>query len=482
MSYFQSINPATGGIVWEGKTSSKKSVDKAIARARKAFNESLNDDPRMRPIMIEDCCDRFVTIVEKRKERLAQAIHDEMGKPMWEARTEVGAVIGKLKHSQKARKERTANVSEPMGGNKFSNVRHRPLGVVGVIGPFNFPAHLPNGHIIPALLAGNTIVFKPSEQTPLVGELMCKYWEEAGLPDGVLNLVQGKKKTGEALVDGDIDGLFFTGSYNVGSKIHKRIGPSKMLALEMGGNNPLIVYGASNLEAAAYTTIMSAFITSGQRCVCARRLILIDNDESKKFLEVLIKMTKKIKIGTGNDCFMGPMVSEDAARSFNTNCLNLISAGGKYLYEDQFIPYCDSISPAIVSPEIIDVTDIKDRKDVEIFGPLLQVIRVKSWVEAIDEANNTDYGLSAGLICDDVNYWESFMLRSRAGIVNWNTQITGALGSNPFGGIGKSGNHRPSAYYACDYCSYPMASVEDHDNYVPTKTVTGIDLEYLEGD
>jgi succinylglutamic semialdehyde dehydrogenase len=401
----------------------------------------------------------------------------ETGKPLWEARTEAGAVAGKVDLSIDAFRTRRDTTSFEVGSMN-AVTRYKPHGVCAVLGPFNFPAHLPNGHIVPALIAGNTIVFKPSEITPAVGAWMVQKWMESGLPAGVLNLVQGQRDVGEAIAsNSQLDGLFFTGSSGAGKALHQTLAPypQKILALEMGGNNPLIVHQTSDLKAAAYLTILSGYFTAGQRCTCARRLILIDNEESQKFLEVLVKMIAGVSYGFYNDDpqpFMGTVISAEMGRRMLAAQASLLERGGRGLVEMKSHRGCE----ALVSPGLIDVTDVADRSDEELFGPLMNIIRVKDFDEAIKEANNTAYGLSAGLLSDNEDCYRQFIHEIRAGIVNWNRQTTGASGKLPFGGCGMSGNHHPSAYFAADYCSFPVASLESPQLELPEAPMTGIDL------
>jgi succinylglutamic semialdehyde dehydrogenase len=408
---------------------------------------------------------------------LAEIIATETGKVLWEAKTEAGAVAGKVDVSIDALKTRRDTTSFEMGELK-AVTRFKPHGVVGVLGPFNFPAHLPNGHIVPAMLAGNTIVFKPSEQAPAVGAWMMEKWIEAGLPDGVLNLVQGGRDVGEAICkSSELDGLFFTGSSRAGAALNQALAadPGKILALEMGGNNPLIVTETADLKAAAYQTILSAFITAGQRCTCARRLILIENDESKQFVETLVEMSKKLTFGFSDDDpqpFIGTVISSAMGKHIlETQKQLIITRGAVPLLEMESHRGCD----ALISPGIVDVTEVSEREDEELFGPLLSIIRVADFDAAIAEANNTAYGLSAGILTDNEDLYRKFIHRIRAGIVNWNRQTTGASGKLPFGGCGRSGNNRPSAYFAADYCSFPVASLESDKLSMPEKVTQGLE-------
>ncbi|MFT4807152.1 MAG: succinylglutamic semialdehyde dehydrogenase [Paraglaciecola sp.] len=470
----QSIDPAKKNIIWQAKSASQEQVDSAVKMARSAFEawSNLTFDERL--VYVK----KFAELLGQNKQALALSIAQETGKPLWETATEVGAMIGKIALSEKAYHERTGTVENAMPlGKAF--IRHKPHGVVAVFGPYNFPGHLPNGHIVPALLAGNTIVFKPSDLTPLVAEKTLELWQQAGLPAGVLNMVQGEIETGKALAcHNGLDGLFFTGSSRTGRLLHEQFAghPGKILALEMGGNNPLIVKDAADIKAVVHDIIQSAFVTSGQRCTCARRLFIQQGETGDAIMDKLIEATNNIQVGMYDaeaQPFMGAMVSQHAASLMVKAQQQLVSLGAKPLVELKHL----DIESGFVSPGIIDVTDIlEDMPDEEHFGPLLKVIRYSDFDQAIDEANNTSFGLSAGLLADNLTDYQHFYQRIRAGIVNWNRPITGASGAAPFGGIGDSGNHRASAYYAADYCSYPVASVELEKTTLPDTLSPGLSI------
>ena len=468
-----SLNPAKNETIWQGKTATPSQVDEAILSARGAFESWANLSIQARIDIVQ----AFAKQLEENKEALALTIAEETGKPLWETRTEAGAMIGKIAISLRAYEERTGTVENPMPGAK-AFIRHKPHGVVAVFGPYNFPGHLPNGHIVPALIAGNTVVFKPSELTPKVAEETVKLWEKAGLPSGVLNLVQGEVETGKALASHpQIDGLFFTGSSTTGHLLHEQFGgqPGKILALEMGGNNPLIVKNVSDVNAVVHDIVQSAFITTGQRCTCARRLFIEEGAQGDAIIAKLIEATKAIKIGYFDDeeqPFIGSMISERAALGLVSAQQQLLDLGGQTLVELKHL----EAGTGFISPGIIDVTKIADMPDEEHFGPLLKVYRYSDFDAAITEANNTGFGLSAGLLCDSEDDYNHFFTRIRAGIVNWNKPITGASSAAPFGGIGASGNHRASAYYAADYCAYPVASVEAEKVALPATLSPGLSI------
>ncbi|WP_163032340.1 succinylglutamate-semialdehyde dehydrogenase [Pseudomonas viridiflava] len=468
-----SLNPVTQQVLWSGQGATAGQVDLAMQAARQAFPGWARRSLQERIDVLE----AFAARLKHHADDLARCIGEETGKPLWESATEVTTMVNKVAISVQSYRERTGEKSGPLG-DATAVLRHKPHGVVAVFGPYNFPGHLPNGHIVPALLAGNTVLFKPSELTPKVAELTVKCWIEAGLPTGVLNLLQGDRETGIALAaNPGIDGLFFTGSSRTGNALHQQFAgrPDKILALEMGGNNPLVVDEVQDVDAAVYTVIQSAFISAGQRCTCARRLLVPQGEWGDAFLARLVAVSETIEVGSFDQQpapFMGSVISLDAALGLLDAQRILLAKGAVSLLEMRQ-PLAQS---ALLTPGIIDVTAVSERSDEELFGPLLQVIRYADFDAAIAEANDTHYGLAAGLLSDSEARYQQFWLESRAGIVNWNKQLTGAASSAPFGGVGASGNHRASAYYAADYCAYPVASLETGSLTLPATLTPGIRL------
>lgn len=469
MSTLRSRCPATAELVWEGQSANPEAVRSAVGRAREAF-EGWSEIPLMERI---GYIERYKQILSEQGERLAAAIGRETGKPLWEARQEVASMVNKVAISIQALNER-AGEDEREAAFGRSVLRHRPHGVMAVYGPYNFPGHLPNGHFVPALLAGNTIVFKPSEEAPLVGEIIAEFMENAGLPAGVFNIVQGGRETGIALADAEIDGLLFTGSAATGAHLRRQFvdRPEVILALELGGNNPLIAWDG-NPESVASVIIGSAFISAGQRCSCARRLILPEGETGDAILSVVVSYARRLTIGKWDEQAepsMGPLVSEQAADNVRAAYDALVERGARVL-----LPLETPVgrSRAFLSPAIVDVTGL-DVPDQEIFGPVLQVVRVPNFEAAIRVANATAFGLAGGLVSEDRSLWDRYALRARAGVCNWNRPTTGAAGTMPFGGLGASGNHRPSAYYAADYCAYPVASFEAANLTDQTQDIRGL--------
>lgn len=451
----ESISPIDGQVVWKGCEVDENQVADAFRAADDALNAWNATSLEQR----YDIIDRFARLAAEEQDRLGEIICRETGKPIGESVGEVAAVVAKCELTWNALHERRADQTIELG-NRIGHMTHRALGVVSVFGPFNFPMHIANGQIVPALLSGNTVVFKPSELTPWSAEEMVKLWQRAGLPPGVLQLVQGGVAAGQAIVKQPaLRGLFFTGSRATGIKLREALAGrlEVLLALELGGNNPLVVCEVDSVSDAVDAAIQSAFVTSGQRCTCVRRLIVSGSNE--EFLEQFVKRTEAINPGnplTGSDVMMGPLIHSDAVSEILAEQDRLIASGGAALVRSQK----SSLGPAYVSPGIVDVTDCTDRTDDEVFGPLLQVIRVPDLESAIAEANRTQFGLSAGILCRRRSDYETFRNAVRAGLVNWNLPTTGASGRLPFGGLGHSGNYRPAGYHAVDFCSAAVAALE----------------------
>jgi succinylglutamic semialdehyde dehydrogenase len=449
-----SFEPATGAEVWRGKIGD---VDDVVARARRAWPAWAAQPLATRIELVR----RFANEVRKDADKLATMIARETGKPMWEARTEVESVVNKVEISIRAYADRTSQRKLDSALQGTAALRHKPHGVMAVLGPYNFPAHLPNGHIVPALIAGNVVVFKPSEKTPATGELLAQCFHRAGISAAIVQVLIGGPAEGQALVAHDgIDGVLFTGSAHAGIAINRKLAsnPGKILALEMGGNNPIVVWNTPKVQDAATLIVQSAFTSAGQRCTAARRLIVKASMYDEVVGEVK-RLADRIIVGAPFDepsPFMGPVIDNRTADGLTESFVYLLSSGGRPI--KHLVRLKDDLP--FLSPAIIDVTAVAERPDVELFGPLLQVVKVDDFDAAIAEANNTRFGLSASLIGGDPQDYNRFWANIRAGVVNWNRPTNGASSAAPFGGVGLSGNHRPSAYYAADYCAYPVASSE----------------------
>ncbi len=449
-----SFEPATGAELWRGEMGD---VAAEVAAARAGWTGWA---ARPLPYRIETLR-RFGNVVRARHEPFADLLARETGKPLWEARAEIDAVVARIDASVSGYAERTAQrrLDSAMGGR--TALRHRPHGVVGVIAPACTPVEIAAGHLIPALIAGNAVVLKPSEKTPAVAAYLVECLLEAGVAEPNLRLVQGGAAEGAALAaHPDVDGLFFTGSARIGAALHRAAAdrPDRLLALEMGGNNAILAWDTPDVATAAAIVVQSAFASAGQRGTAAGRLI-VDEAFAAPLVDAITRLADRLIVGAPHDepaPFMGPVPDDDAADALIEGFLDLILRGGRAI---RHLGRPDPDRP-FLTPAIIDVTGVSERSDAPLFGPVLQIVRVASFEEGLAEVNATRFGLSATLLSQTPALYDRFWAGARAGIVNWNRPSHGAGPGAPAGGIGRSGNHRPGGWYAADRCAYPVVSSE----------------------
>lgn len=456
-------------------------VDRAVQAARKAFLPwaHLGVEKRKPYLM------RLKEVFQARGPELAEILARETGKPLWETKTEVTTVVNKiditLNHSLKLVAEETyQDVLPGIPG----VVRHKARGVMAVVGPFNFPAHLPNGHIIPALIAGNTVVFKPSDKTPTSGQWMAECYEKAEFPEGVFNLVHGKAEVGKRLVNHDnVDGVLFTGSYEVGLKIKQDTMTHfwKILALEMGGKNASVIWKDADLKKATYESLVGSFMTAGQRCSCTSRIIL-HKDIKDQFIDQFYASAKKLKIGHWrDDVFMGPLISSDSVEKFIRYQEIAKREGAESLMRGKAL---DLDHPGYYVTPSINVVNQFDPKSVyqksEIFGPNVAIFTVDTIEEALAINNSSGFGLVMSIFTKDKSLYEKSLVEAQVGVLNWNRTTNGASSKLPFGGMNKSGNDRPSGNMAIQYCTVPVASLEDHTPFNGNNLPPGLNFEYKE--
>lgn len=468
-----SVNPSNNEIIWSGDVSDEETIKKVVHTAR-SYQPiwNLTSLEERQKIVI-----RFSEIVKNKAEEAARIISEENGKPFWEAKTEVNSLVNKVQVVFDSFNERASAKTKELANGRVAITRYKPHGVMAVLGPFNFPMSMPNSHIMPAIYAGNMVVFKPSERTPKSACFYRDMWIEAGLPADVLQIVNGDAEIGDFLVTkADIDGVLFIGSRKAGKAIEKKAAErDKLCVLEMGGNSPLVIWDYTNIKAALNIAIQSCYISTGQRCSAARRLI-VNSAIYKDFIIALSNAVDKIIVGdpfnTNPIPFMGPMVDKKAADQFLNDCYNLVEKGAKELVAAKRI---DSLGECFVSPALLDVTGVSS-EDIEIFGPLLQVISADTFDQAIQICNETQYGLAAGLVTESRDLYEKFSNQVSAGIINWNQQLTGSTTINPFGGIKGSGNFHPAGYLSVDYCVYGCASIESSTAIMPANLSPGLVL------
>ena len=485
-------------IVWSGSPDAAH-VDLAVASAKSAQYEWATT-PRERRF---EALRRYQEIVTSRVDEIAAMINAETGKAMWESKGEASILAGKvditLDESTHGSMARVSDYQIDITETRQGVCRYRPHGVMAVIGPFNFPAHLPNGHIIPALAMGDTVVFKPSDKTPAVGQLIAEMFIEAldsiGAPRGVVNLVQGGGDVASKLVTHrDIDGVLFTGSWPVGRKIIEANldNPGRLIALELGGNNPAIVMDDANLRQAVVECVRASFATTGQRCTCTRRIILHEKI-ADRFIDAMVKATNSIEVGDPRreePVFFGPLIREESRQAALQYHESLVCAGGESLVAPRAIDDiagCEGghfITPGAVRVDRFVADDAggpgRDAGcDIEVFGPIARVCVVKNYEEAIEQANATRYGLASAIFTSSKETGERFMIESRAGCVNINAGTAGASGKLPFGGLGWSGNHRPAGSSSVDYCSYPVASLVETSDAAPLSPGMSFDDSWI---
>ena len=449
-------NPATD--VWKG-TPVAAHAEEAVVAARRALPAWSGLSLAERRTMLE----RWRETCVRHAGRLAAAISREVGKVKWEAELEAKIVAEKVTITLEDRVlSRVAGFEVAAGPGKTGICAFRPHGVMAVLGPYNFPAHLPNGHIVPALLLGNTVVFKPSEKGASVGQLLAELAHEAGFPAGVFNVVQGGSAIASRLATHpEVDGVLFTGSFPVGRRILEANldTPGRLIALEMGGSNPAVVTARADLRRAAIECVRAAFATTGQRCTCTRRII-VEESVADRFVPMVLKLASNLVIAAADDgvpAFMGPLVTGEAREA-------VLLAQGRLAQRGRLLLEASALDRPgfFLSPGAVEVPRFARRPDEdEIFGPFVQIARFEGIEDAIDQANATNFGLAASLFSADEDEWRRFLASCRAGCVNWNTGTAGASSKLPFGGLGRSGNHRPAGAFAVDACAYPIATMVD---------------------
>jgi succinylglutamic semialdehyde dehydrogenase len=450
-------SPADTSFVCAVHPYARVAQEAAIAAARRAWPawRRLTTDQRA------DFLRRYQARLREHRSALATTISREVGKPLWEALTEVDAMIAKVDLTcGEGRRFTDPEALLDLPG----EIRHRPLGVIGVIGPFNFPGHLPNGHIVPALLLGNCVVHKPSERTPSAAVWMARCFDEAGFPRGVVNVVQGPGEHGHQLATHpDVDGLMFTGSSAVGRRIvaAQQDRFDRLVALELGGKNASIALDDCDLERTARAVTFAAFVTAGQRCTATSRLI-VSAGIASALIERIRELARGLEVGYPLDAsqpvFMGPIIT-DAARqkliaaqhAARSSGFQALLPGGELTLEREGF----YVSPGLhVAPSAEAV--VPAYTEAELFGPDLAVYIVNDFAAALSVANRGWSGLTASIFTASRERFEQAVDELRVGVLQWNRASAGASSRLPFGGIRDSGNHRAAGIHAGLACSYPL--------------------------
>ena len=445
-------NPAdTSDIIGRFPLSGPADVDAAAEAARSAFPEWRRTPAPQRGAILKESGDLLV----ERKEEIARAMTREMGKPFFETKGDVQEAIDTAFYAASETRRLFGHTVPSELPDKFNMSIRQPVGVCGIITAWNFPVAVPSWKIYPALAAGNTIVFKPSEYAPHSGALFIQTLIDAGLPEGVINVVQGAGEAGQALVEHpEVDAIGFTGSTETGTSIAETCGRlNKQVALEMGGKNPMIVMNDADLELALEGVTWGAFGTTGQRCTATSRLIVQD-DVHDEFVDMIEEEAQKLTLGYGNDdeVDMGPLINEQAFDKVSRyveigqNEGATLAFGGQQATGDRLNDGF-FFEPTVFTDVAPDMRIAQE----EIFGPVLSVFRVDTYEEAIDLANNTDYGLSSSIYTQDVQQSFHAMRELEAGITYINGPTIGAEAHMPFGGVKGTGNgHRDGGWAAFD--------------------------------
>jgi succinylglutamic semialdehyde dehydrogenase len=475
-----SVNPARPReVLWRGSPRVEH-VDQAVAAAREAQGEWVRWPREKRFGALR----HYAELCRSRQAEVATLIADETGKVMWDAAGEAAALAAKveitLDEAEHGGLRRVSGFEIPLADTRVGRTWFRAHGVMAVIAPYNFPAHLANGHIVPALAMGNTVVLKPSDKTPAVGQLLAELLEDAlihaGAPTGTVNLVQGGAEVATRLTThADIDGILFTGSWPVGRKILEANldVPGRIVALEMGGNNAAVAMPDCDLRQAVIECVRSAFVTTGQRCTCTRRIV-VHRGVADRFIPALCKVASNLILGdprAEHPVFMGPIISDAARQGVLDAQAALAKAGGEVLVESTRVDMTGGgyyISPGVMRVDRFTAASEEGAGcDREVFGPLVRVSVTDSLDDAIAQANASCFGLAASIFTRERAAAERFCEQARAGCVNVNAGTAGASSKLPFGGLGRSGNHRPAGSFSLDYCAYPVAGMIETGDAAP---------------
>ncbi len=430
----------------------------------------------------EEYLKRYQEQVISRKDEIATAIALETGKPLWEAQTEVTAVINKVNVTIEDSGPRISPKHyENILPNTTGHLYFKPLGPTLIIGPFNFPCHLANGQMTSSLLAGNSIIFKPSEKTIYSAQLLIECFHAAGFPDGVINLIQGNGEVAHRILNEKcIKGIYFTGSKEIGLKIlestHKDL--SKLVALELGGKNASIIHKDSNIEHCLPELLKACFLTSGQRCI-STSLVPIHSSLIDEFVSKFHNLSKKIIVDHPIDHekapLMGPLIDQQALDSY---LLFMGMAKREGMEEIMRGKQLEKKYPGYyVSPSIHIANDFNKKSHFltsELFGPNCTFIPYNEIDEAIEIVNSTEYGLAASVFTQSQEVYDLCLRDIACGQVNLNRSTVGASSKLPFGGVKNSGNYRPAAVSTIDSCTYQMASLEINNPETDHSAIIGI--------
>jgi len=442
---FESINPATEKSIGKFQLGGEKDVQKAIDAAEDAYeNWSEIPAPKRGQILF-----KAAQLLRQNKERLARIETIEMGKVLPEARGDVQEAIDVTEYMAGEGRRLFGHTTTSELRNKFAMTVRRPIGVVGLITPWNFPIAIPAWKIMTALICGNTIVFKPSSDTPLCATELVKVLEKAGLPKGVLNMVTGSGDTvgKELVVNKKIRAVSFTGSRDTGEWIAKNAGVKKV-GLELGGKNGIIVMDDANLKLALDGVIWGAFGTTGQRCTAASRVI-VHSKIKERFVRELCVHANRLRLGSGlkKTTDMGPLVNKAALEKTERYVGIGLQEGAKLICGGKKLPGVGYFyKPTIFEDAAIDMRIAQE----EIFGPVLSIIEFDTLDEAIDIMNSVEYGLSSSIYTKNVDVAFRAIEKIEAGLTYVNSSTIGSEVHLPFGGVKQSGTAREGGIAGID--------------------------------
>jgi len=454
---FESVNPATGETLARFHRATESDVQRAVDEAEAAQEQWQAMSYVDRAEVLWDVYHEL----RERTDELGEIVTKECGKEISEGRADVVEAYHMVEWAAGNARHPHGDVVPSEIASKDAYMRREPRGVVGCITPWNFPVAIPFWHMAITLVEGNTVVWKPAEQTPWCGQVIAEMMTDAGVPDGVFNMVQGYGDAGNAIVEDDrVDTVLFTGSAEVGHKIAGKLGPipGREVSLEMGGKNAIVVTDEADLDIAIHSAVMSSFKTTGQRCVSSERLI-VHEDHYEEFKERFVELAEQVAVGDplDEDTFMGPVIDESQVEKFHRYNDLAREEGANVLVDraeldDEEIP--DGHEDGHwVGPFVYEIDYDEDLRCIheEVFGPHVALIEYSGTIEdAMEIHNSVDYGLAGAIVSEDYRQINHYRDNREAGLAYANLPCIGAEVQLPFGGVGKSGKGAPSAREAIE--------------------------------
>ena len=465
MKTFESLNPATGEVVGIFPIATSKEVNEAVALAQRASDQWSLLSFRKRMVNLRD----WASLLTREMDNAAELIHRETGKPLSDAKLEIALAIEHLSWAAKYSAKVLATQSRPSGlmmFNMSAKVQRVPFGVVGVIGPWNYPIFTPMGSIAYALAAGNTVVFKPSEFTPAIGAWLGETWNRVAPFKDIFTVVTGDGETGAALAQSAVGKISFTGSTKTAKKVAaacaERMTP---VVLECGGKDPVLIDRDADIKRAAEVTLWHAMSNAGQSCIGAER-VYVHRDVADQFTRLITELASKLKPGFEADSNYGPATMPSQLKIIKSHIDDAVKRGGELLLGDK-----NSIKDGYVQPVIMrNVPEDSKAMTEETFGPTLVINTVRHMDEAVDLANATSYGLGAAVWSKRSGKKIASLLN--CGMVSINSAFSfAAIGAVPFGGVKDSGYGRIHGAEGLLEFTYPRTIVKTKFN-IPLQFTT----------